>query len=368
MKILYYANIDAFSESGVLIKILNQVQAWENHGHNVKLLVQSKVGKGSNKKSASLAKSNHIIIYSTLARWLVDKGISNLQVLNKILSKGLVKNEIDEFSPDLIYARFALWYPGFIGVFGAYPLIVELNSLDKKEIKTRGKLDTIYHSLTRNNLLRRADAYCSVTDEIARSMVSDEKPGIVIGNAYDVDSVAVENISVDNDRPVLIFVGSSDCPWHGIDKLIQMAELLGYCDFIVVGSHEEYDFSALPNIEYCGPKYGEDLINLYAKSDIAIGSLALYRNEMIEASPLKVREYVSFGLPVIVGYKDTDLEGKDYILDIGCYDNNVMDNPDRIKEFIFRWKGRKIEEDLSYLSYEVKEKKRIEFMKTVCDG
>ena len=38
---------------------------------------------------------------------------------------------------------------------------------------------------------------------------------------------------------------------------------------------------------------------------IGLGSMAFYRNKMFEACPLKVREYVASGLPVILPYADT---------------------------------------------------------------
>jgi hypothetical protein len=42
-------------------------------------------------------------------------------------------------------------------------------------------------------------------------------------------------------------------------------------------------------------------------ADIGIGTLSLYKKKMEEAAPLKVRSYLAKGIPVVIGYKDTDL-------------------------------------------------------------
>ena len=43
-------------------------------------------------------------------------------------------------------------------------------------------------------------------------------------------------------------------------------------------------------------------------SNVGIGSLSLFKVNLKEASPLKTRDYLARGLPVVVGYHDTDLE------------------------------------------------------------
>ncbi|MFN3692462.1 MAG: hypothetical protein ACK4R7_06185, partial [Fervidobacterium sp.] len=60
------------------------------------------------------------------------------------------------------------------------------------------------------------------------------------------------------------------------------------------------------------------------QADIGISTLAPYRKKMNEASPFKVREYSALGLPVIIGYKDTDLpDGAPFILQIPNTEDNI---------------------------------------------
>ena len=100
---------------------------------------------------------------------------------------------------------------------------------------------------------------------------------------------------------------------------------------------------------------------LYKKMDIAIGTLALHRKKMEEASPLKVREYVAYGLPVIIGYIDIDLNNEEFILNIGNYEENVVESIDAIVKFIESWKNKVIDLDISRIDMNKKEKQRLKF-------
>jgi len=48
------------------------------------------------------------------------------------------------------------------------------------------------------------------------------------------------------------------------------------------------------------------IINYVKRADVAIGALATYRKGMKETSTLKVREYLAYGLPVILDHHDPD--------------------------------------------------------------
>jgi hypothetical protein len=50
-----------------------------------------------------------------------------------------------------------------------------------------------------------------------------------------------------------------------------------------------------------------DLTNLLNNYHIGIGSLSVYKIGLEEATPLKTREYIARGFPIIIGYTDTDM-------------------------------------------------------------
>ncbi|MNZ78728.1 hypothetical protein D3C78_973150 [compost metagenome] len=102
---------------------------------------------------------------------------------------------------------------------------------------------------------------------------------------------------------------------------------------------------------------------------MAIGPLALYRRGMKEASPLKVREYLAYGLPVINGYVDTDFkEEVPFILRIPNEPRNTANASAAIEEFVHSWQGRRVDRsEVGHLDVTVKETARLAYMKRIRD-
>ena len=53
-----------------------------------------------------------------------------------------------------------------------------------------------------------------------------------------------------------------------------------------------------------GEKKGFELEEYYQKADVALGFFGLYKNGIEWLSPLKTREYLSFGLPIVSGFNE----------------------------------------------------------------
>ena len=105
---------------------------------------------------------------------------------------------------------------------------------------------------------------------------------------------------------------------------------------------------------------------MLARCVIAFGTLALHRKQMNEACPLKVREYLAFGLPVVIGYGDTDLTGIEpwWLLRVPNAEDNVRQNAERIRSFIADVRGRRVPRDevADRIGAAAKEQRRLEFM------
>ena len=108
---------------------------------------------------------------------------------------------------------------------------------------------------------------------------------------------------------------------------------------------------------------------LIAGADAGIGPLSLYLAGKDESSPLKVREYLAYGLPTILGYRDTDFpERVPFLLQIGGSPDNVMNNISKIEKFVISWQGKRVSRDMvSLLDVSVKEKKRLMFLSSVAE-
>jgi hypothetical protein len=84
---------------------------------------------------------------------------------------------------------------------------------------------------------------------------------------------------------------------------------------------------------------------------------------MTEASPLKSREYLALGLPIISRYEDTDFpEGRDFILRLPSDNRQLSDFASEIETFANNWKGRRVSRnEISNIDVNAKERSRLDF-------
>jgi hypothetical protein len=160
-------------------------------------------------------------------------------------------------------------------------------------------------------------------------------------------------------------VGSPNIDWHGMDKVKTLAKAIPDFDFHIVGiKNQDND---VRNLTYHGICTPSQLAELYQSMDIGLGTLALHRKGMNEACPLKCREYAAFGLPFIIGYKDNDFSGQNFVLEIENTENNVVENIERIKKFVNDWKGKRVPYSSieKLISVITKEKQRLDFFTNV---
>jgi hypothetical protein len=85
---------------------------------------------------------------------------------------------------------------------------------------------------------------------------------------------------------------------------------------------------------------------------------------MHEACPLKVREYLAFGMPVIAAYEDTDIPpNADYFLRLPNDDTPLAPHLSSIRAFLKYWQGRRVPRfAVAHLDTAVKERQRLAFM------
>ncbi len=105
--------------------------------------------------------------------------------------------------------------------------------------------------------------------------------------------------------------------YHGFERLIEGLNNYYLNDgnrniiYTVVGDSNDGTLDYLKNLStkynlnehiiFVGKKTGNDLHNLVNKSDIGVCSLGLYKLGINSASPLKSREYLAYGMPMISG-------------------------------------------------------------------
>jgi len=325
MRIAYQAHLNDGRGSGVVSKMAAQVDHWRREGHTVKLFIAT----------ADTDESWHGAMGdATISRY--DGAFSRLRTMT-----GLVRR-VRAFRPDLIYLRSDVFYPPMWWFPSGVPLVIEVNTDDLAEFALGRWIRAQYNALTRRFLLHRAAALIFVTSELSRlpSFNGSSARHEVISNGIDLASYPVLP-AVTAGPPRLVFVGTSGQPWHGIDKIASLAKLRPDWQVDVVGVTDPG--GSVQNIRWHGQLERAALVAVLADADLGIGTLALHRKSMNEACPLKVREYLAVGLPVLYGYADPDADelGAN-VLRIANTPTNVVDELDRIDAFVHRCRGARV--------------------------
>lgn len=273
--------------------------------------------------------------------------------------------------PDVIYTRRDVYYPQVSELARHFPLVVEINSDEVVELKERSTIRWLYHLATRRFADREVSGFVFVTEELKKHSyyLRLGKAAAVVSNGIALDDY--KSLPAPANRcPHLVFVGVPSA-WHGIDKIMLIASLFPEWDFDLIGVSRSDVAGAIPqNVRVHGSLPRREYEEILARSDVAIGSLALYRNGMTEACPLKVREYLAFGLPVITAYRDTDFpEGAPFICQLPNSVDNVIPYRTRIAAFVNAWMGSRVARDsIQHLDIKWKERERLDFLQAVAHG
>lgn len=78
-------------------------------------------------------------------------------------------------------------------------------------------------------------------------------------------------------------------------------------------------------VHFYGKKIGKDLETIYDRADVALGVFGLYKVNMNVLSPLKTKEYMAKGLPVVSGFREELItnENVDFYLEFANDGSNV---------------------------------------------
>ncbi|SHI75722.1 Glycosyltransferase involved in cell wall bisynthesis [Malonomonas rubra DSM 5091] len=326
---------------GLQNKIFGQIGEWEVQGHEV-VLISHKTGRVFRRNGEKLFADPGLGARDH--QQLVRKNrLARLGLFRKQYS--FLESALSKVRPDLTYGRYP--FP-FLGVTRAYsagaPYVFEINSDDVSEYYIKHRFTGVYNQVFRKAVLSGAAGMVFVTGELAESDSFRWYTGarLVLGNSVCVaDFPFVEN--PENSQPNICFIGTPKQKWHGLDKIGAIAEALPDVQIHVIGPEpEQYRDSGgavYDNMVFHGYLNDQDAKRVVAKMDVGISTLALHEKNMDEACPLKARQYFAQGLPVIAGYKETDISTAPFFLQLPNSQDNVKDNLNVIKEFIQRVYG-----------------------------
>ncbi len=111
-----------------------------------------------------------------------------------------------------------------------------------------------------------------------------------------------------------IFTGNG-YPWHGLTEIIEYLRQFPDIGLVVVGPYDISSSKQILSIQHC---LSPTLVTLIESCDFAISTFRWDMLEITEGSPLKSRQFLCHGCPILVNYHDcaADFEElKPYIVD-----------------------------------------------------
>ena len=355
MRIAYLGQMaDVASENGISKKIRAQAAHWLHAGHEARyfsLVPTTAVWPGLAPLSADLQARGRF-------GW-------------RIVQSFRLARRVRSWRPDVVYFRYAYHSAGLPGLFRDIPTVAEINSDDLAEYPVTLKpAKVVYHRLTRARVLGAVSAFVPVTRELAARFAAFGKPTEVISNGIDLDAFAPAAPPAAAAPLRLVFVGSAGTPWHGLERVGELARMFPGLTIDIVGCTEAdwprpATAGAVPAaLRFHGALPRATYEPLVRAANAAIGTMALFRKHMDEACPLKVREYLALGLPVIAAYADTDItESADYFLQLPNNSASLAGERARIAAFLDNWRGRRVSRAaVAHLDSGVKERQRLAFL------
>ncbi len=345
---------DTSTENGISKKILGQLIAWNAAGHSCQWFQLNPADR----------------IWPPLAG-LPHHAPRRGNPAQRILQSRQLCRDLAAWQPDLIYFRYAYHAPGLPALFRQFPTVAEINSDDRREYAlTLSPAKQLYHHFTRSRVLRPISGFVTVTHELTRVLECFSPARITIGNSIPLVSFIPLPEKPASAEPRLLFIGTAGSPWHGLERLSELSVLFPTWRFDVVGltapcwERQNSGTSIAPNLHLHGPLPAKDYAALLPQMDVAVGSLAHFKNGMQEACPLKVREYLAHGLPVIGACADTDIPADaDYYLRLPNNSAPLAPHRDAIAAFVGHWRTRRVPRSaIAHLDTSVKEAARLAFL------
>lgn len=346
--------------SGVGKKIQSQISIWNQMGHQARLFMHS-----TPHQLISDFIDGDYFFYPLEGK--IKTEIYRIRAMREMLLG------LEKFRPDVIYLRDGMYVYPMHQLADIAPVIEEINTNDLTQHEELGEIYSLYNRLTRGFILRNVHGLVTVSQELADSSAFTKyrKLTCVIANGIKLDKFPLLP-PASNTIPHLVFIGSPNNLWHGADKLILLANLIPDIHIDIIGYNHLPHYVTLPqNITLHGYLEFEDYQKILASADVAISSLGLHRIHLNEASTLKSRECLAFGLPLVIAYQDTDLKNMDYdfLLRIPNREDNIQTHAQTIRDFAYRMQGHRVDrKQIAELNQSAKEKKRIEFFEGIVRG
>jgi len=355
MKIVYLSEVEFDSSLSPEDKITQQINCWIENGHDVTAISINTLSLYNLKDKVSKKHKS-----------ILNRPGKLFTFLNHYYITFSLYNVLTRLKPDIIYSRYLQYTPFLSTLVRKYPFVFEINSNDLTEYRAKSKITYLYNRFTRKLILANVTGYVCVTNELLNQFSIFSKPSVCITNGVNVNDYPFV-ADTRNAIPKVVFIGSPDAKWHGIEKIELMAREIKDAEFHIIGIIGKNK----NNLKYHDYMPSDKAREFIKTCDVGISTLSLHEKNMEEACPLKSRQYLAQAIPLIYAYNDPDLHSEEFALQIPNSETNVHDSLPEIRKFIFhvfgdkklRLKCRNFAEQ--HIDVSVKESHRIDFLMNI---
>lgn len=322
-------NFGISGSGGIKNKVFAQVNAFEELGLKTDLFYFE----------------NKNIIIKTQKKTIVKSTQNKISFLSYLYG-GFLKN-IDIYSYDYIYIRHFLTNPLFL-------VLLTIIKIRNKKVKIFMEIPTFPYQFEFNlmsfkkQIEQKIDWICTYFFKffIDKIVTFSSKPFIFgiptikTDNGIDSEKFGLVKTAIFDGKNLELLGLANVQPWHGLDRIINGLAIYLQTNpsinikFHVVGSGDELENlknlvlnkGLSEHVFFYGFISGDNLIEIFEKCHIGIGSLGMHRINVAkgETSALKSREYASRGMPFVIAYEDRGFPEKfPLLLNLEASDSDI---------------------------------------------
>lgn len=300
-KIIYIAFVDS-KHIGVMQKISSQIEIWKSLNFKINLVTDITTTSTIKKYAAR---------YLVLFRYFV-----------------LMKN-----SDCFIYLRQTPQLPLYASMLSRRNFSCEVNADIKSESINYSIIKKVFAFFLPQQIHNIASSTFYVSLELKKRMDLSKRSAYVFPNS--LRALPSEHVLPRSNN--VVFVGTPEYQWQGFDLFLSICQAMPKYKFHVIGSDSGPSHF---NLKYHGELIENEYRKVMGTMDFAIGTLAFHRAGITEGSPLKVRDYLAYNLPFVIGYNDSDFSSSKFCLTINP--NIIADEIGKIQHFFDLWKLQSI--------------------------
>ncbi len=341
MRIVYLVKINELLDTGVQKKISEQREFWQSRGHNVEYI--------------NLWQERKLKLAFFLQQY--------------IYSSQLYKT-FNRDEKQIIYIRFSLLpLLNFFLKSNNSKIITEINSNYDLELNRYNLFKSLTIRAYYSIILKKSRHIIQISDSCLTKKRFQQKLTTIGNSIKCTEQDIVQCSKRENSFSKFIFIGNPNAPWHGVNRIIEIFESpeSRFTSLYIIGySSKDLPIIKSEKIHVLGRKCSNELENLVKSSEIGIGSLNMHSINMKYSSSLKNKEYLKYGLNVVMQGEDREIVSLNCVYSLP-FDFNNKDFWIAIESLKTREKTKPTD-IYNAISSEVIEKRRLTILQKVFDN